>query len=54
MDPFNMLYYAAVCGALALGGPRLRTPRVRLAAGAIVGLLAAALLPMLRRWIGLA
>jgi len=48
-----MIYYAAVCGALAVTTPRLRSALARLAIGMLVGLAAAGLLPILRRWLGL-
>ncbi len=52
-DPVTLFYYAIICGCLALASPRLRTMRTRLAAGLIVGVLAALLLPVLRGVIGL-
>jgi hypothetical protein len=48
MDPVALTYYALVCGALAFVAPRLRRPFKRLGIGALVGLVAAAMLPLLR------
>ncbi len=48
MDPVTLGYYAAVCAALTAAGPRLGRLVLRLAIGAGVGLVAAALLPLLR------
>ena len=53
MDPITMTYYAAVCAALSAGAPRVPALPLRLALGAIVGLIAAAVLPRLRGALGL-
>jgi hypothetical protein len=53
MDPVNMAYYAAVCGLLAAASPLLQGVVARVAAGAVVGLIAAAVLPWVRAWAGL-
>lgn len=45
MDPFAMIYYAVVCAALSAVSPRFRTLPWRLVAGAVVGVVAAGLLP---------
>jgi hypothetical protein len=52
MDPVTATYYAAICAALSAGAPRVPTLPVRLALGAVVGLVAAALLPGLRAALG--
>ena len=52
MDPFNMTFYAAVCGTLAAVAPAFRTAAARVLAGAGVGLAAAALLPFARGMFG--
>jgi len=48
MDPINLLYYGIVCGGLALLAPELRSRPARALAGILVGLAAAALLPMVK------
>jgi len=48
MDPFVLAFYAVVCAGLGAAGPRLGRLWLRLAIGAVVGLSAAALLPVLR------
>ena len=53
MDPVALIFYAAVCGLLSLAGPRLGKPMVRLGIGAVVGILAAALLPTIKGALGL-
>lgn len=53
MDPVSLIFYAVVCGALGAAGPRLGALPARLAVGAVVGVLAAALLPGLRAAIGI-
>lgn len=53
MDIITVSYYAFVCGVLGLAGPRLGKPPVRLIIGAIVGVLAASLLPSVRGMLGL-
>ena len=53
MDVTALVFYAAICGLLSLASPRLGRPFVRLAIGAVVGLAAAALLPILRSTFGL-
>ena len=52
MDVTALIFYAIICGALGLAGPRLGRPLLRLGIGAGVGILAAALLPGLRGLIG--
>lgn len=53
MDPITMTYYAAICAALGAAAPRIPALPVRLAVGAGVGLVAAAVLPGLRAAVGL-
>lgn len=53
MDPVNMAYYAVVCAGLAGLSPRFRTLPLRLVIGAVVGLVAAGLLPSLSAALGL-
>lgn len=48
MDPLSLVFYAAVCGLLSAVAPNLGGPAPRLAIGAVVGIAAAALLPLLR------
>lgn len=48
MDPVTLAFYAVVCALLSLGSSRFRTPLTRLAIGAVVGIVAAALLPVIR------
>lgn len=48
MDEVTLLYYAAVCAALGLAGPRLGRWHARLLTGALVGVAAAAMLPTVR------
>jgi hypothetical protein len=51
MDPFALLFYAGVCGCLSVAAPRLGGRFQRLAIGAGVGMVAAALLPIVRQFI---
>lgn len=48
MDPVSLAFYAIVCGCLSAASPIVPSLPVRLALGAGVGVLAAALLPLLR------
>ena len=48
MDPISIVFYAIVCGLLSLFAPNLGGMVPRLATGAVVGIVAAALLPLLR------
>ena len=52
MDPFALAFYAIVCGLLSFLAPNLGSAGIRLAVGAVVGILAAALLPIVRGAIG--
>jgi hypothetical protein len=53
MDPVTLVFYAIICGALALFSPAFPTAIYRLLAGAVVGLGAASLLPFIRASFGL-
>ena len=48
MDPVTLLFYAIVCGLLGAAGPKLGRLWARLAIGAVIGVTAAAMLPLLR------
>jgi hypothetical protein len=48
MDPFTLMYYAAVCGVLGYFSPQLGRGLIRLAIGALVGIAAVAVLPLVR------
>ncbi|MDD9717844.1 MULTISPECIES: hypothetical protein [Dinoroseobacter] len=48
MDPVSLAFYALVCAVLSLFAPRLGGRAARLVVGALVGVLAAAVLPLLR------
>jgi len=48
MDVTALAFYACVCAVLSFASPALGTPFLRLAVGALVGIAAAALLPILR------
>jgi hypothetical protein len=48
MDILNLAYYALVCALLSVAAPYMGRRWVRLAVGAIVGLVAASLLPLLK------
>ena len=52
MDPVALGFYAVICGLLSLAAPGLGRPFLRLGVGAVVGILAAAVLPMLKAAIG--
>jgi hypothetical protein len=52
MDPVTLVYYAAVCGTLGAASPWLGRLPVRLAVGAVVGLIAASLLPYIHQVVG--
>mgnify|MGYP000218152339 CR=1 FL=1 len=54
MDPVSLGFYAVVCGLLGWAGPWLGRAWMRLAVGALVGIVAVALLPWLRVLLGLA
>ncbi|MCC1494116.1 hypothetical protein [Cognatishimia sp. F0-27] len=48
MDPITLSFYAVVCGCLSVAAPRLGGFVPRLIVGAVVGLVAATLLPPFR------
>ncbi|MGR3638867.1 hypothetical protein [Alterinioella nitratireducens] len=52
MDPITLGFYATVCGALSIASPRFGTFLPRLVIGAGVGIVAAALLPVIRQGLG--
>ena len=52
MDPISLTFYAAVCGLLSLFAPSLGGRIPRLAIGAVVGVIAATVLPLLRAALG--
>ena len=52
MDPVTMSYYATICALLGLGAGRLSSALLRILLGVVVGLIAAALLPIFRARIG--
>lgn len=52
MDPITLTFYAVVCGCLSAASPKLPSLPVRLGIGAGVGLVAAAVLPMLKTMMG--
>jgi len=47
-----MIFYAIVCGVLGWAAPSMGQPLVRLTIGAVVGIAAAALLPVVRGLFG--
>ena len=52
MEPISLAFYAAVCGILSVVAPNLGGVVPRLAVGAIVGVVAATVLPLLRGMLG--
>jgi len=52
MDPITITFYAVICGVLSMVAPNLGGTIPRLGIGAIVGILAAAVLPVIRSIIG--
>lgn len=52
-DPTTIVWYAAICGALAALAPSLGNRNRRIVVGAIVGIVAATLLPGIRGAFGL-
>ncbi|AWC24396.1 hypothetical protein WHT83_14230 [Aminobacter sp. P9b] len=53
MDPVTMAFYAVVCGGLAAAAPSFQSRAARLVVGTITGIVAASLLPLLRRVFGI-
>ena len=52
MDPISLAFYAVVCGLLSLFAPSLGGRMPRLAIGAVVGVVAATVLPILNGMMG--
>lgn len=52
MDPIALAFYAAICGLLSLFAPSLGGMVPRMLIGAVVGILAASLLPFMKTLIG--
>ncbi|SNS69329.1 hypothetical protein [Antarctobacter heliothermus] len=52
MDPVSLVFYAGVCGLLGLAGPSLGTAPIRLAIGAVVGVVAVSILPFVHQMLG--
>lgn len=52
MDLVSLVYYAIICGLLCWAGPRIGGPVLRVLAGVLVGVLAAAVLPALKAGLG--
>jgi len=48
MDTSALLFYGIVCGVLAYTSPAMKNKIARLAIGFCIGLLAAAILPLIR------
>lgn len=48
MEPISLAFYATVCGVLSVAAPRLGGFLPRLLTGALVGVIAALILPFLR------
>ncbi len=53
MDPVVLTSYAVICGFLSVLAPWLGRPLSRLGIGALVGIVGAAVLPMVRAALGL-
>lgn len=52
MDITDLGFYALVCDILSFAAPKMGRPLSRFAIGAAIGILAAAILPLLRDMIG--
>jgi hypothetical protein len=48
MDPISLAFYAAVCGLLSVAAPRFGGMIPRLGIGAVVGIVAATVLPWIK------
>ncbi|MGV6811273.1 MAG: hypothetical protein ACWA47_03430 [Brevirhabdus sp.] len=48
MDPIAIAFYAVICGCLSAVAPNLGGMPVRLTIGAVVGVIAALVLPMVK------
>ena len=52
IDATAIVWYAAICGALSAFAPAVGGRTLRLATGAVVGIVAATVLPLVRSMIG--
>jgi len=52
MEPISIVFYAVICGLLSVFAPSLGGMVPRLAVGAVVGVVAAVILPVLRGAMG--
>ena len=52
MDIVALAFYTLVCGVLSIAAPQIGSPVKRMIIGAVVGIVAAAILPLLREAIG--
>lgn len=52
MDPISIAFYAVICGLLSMFAPSLGGRVPRLAIGAVVGVVAAISLPVVRGMMG--
>jgi hypothetical protein len=52
MDITALGFYAVVCGVLSFASPQLGRPLSRFAIGAVIGIVAATVLPILRGTFG--
>lgn len=48
MDPVTLAFYAVICGVLSVAAPSMGGMMPRLAVGAVVGLAAASILPLIK------
>lgn len=48
MDVLSLVFYALICGLLAVFAPNLGSRAMRMGVGAVIGIAAAAILPVLR------
>ena len=53
MDPVTMTFYGAICGLLAALSPSAASRWTRFGLGIVVGLVAAGVLPFIRRSFGI-
>jgi len=53
LDPVTMTFYGAICGVLALAAPVVENRWTRFGLGIAVGLVAAFVLPLVRRAAGI-
>lgn len=52
MDIVSMTFYAVICGVLGVSAPSFSSAIQRLAFGAVVGVVAAAVLPFIKGMMG--